>query len=54
VDDVAHVGLVDAHPEGVGGDDHRRDAEGEAPLRLASAVAIQAGVVRLGAHADAT
>ena len=42
VADRPHVGLVDAHPERVGGDDDRRLAGHEAPLRLGPRVARQA------------
>ena len=45
VADGAHVGLVDAHAERVGGDDDRRLAGHEAPLRLGARLAGQAGVV---------
>ena len=45
VADGPHVGLVDAHPERVGGDDHRDLARHEAPLRLGTDVARQPGVV---------
>ena len=45
VADGPHVGLVDAHPERVGGDDHRRLAGHEAPLRLGTDVARQPRVV---------
>ena len=45
VADGAHVGLVDAHPERVGGDHDRRLAGHEPALRLGARLARQAGVV---------
>ena len=41
----AHVGLVDAHPERVRGDDHLDLARHESPLGLGAVLARQAGVV---------
>ena len=51
VADRAHVGLVDAHAERVGGHDDPRVARHEAALRLGPRVARHAGVV--GQHLDA-
>ena len=45
VDHSAHVGLVDAHPEGVGGDDHLGVAAHERGLGVAALLAGQARVV---------
>ena len=45
VRDGAHVGLVDAHAEGVGGDHHLDLAVHEAPLGVGALLAPEAGVV---------
>ena len=51
VPDRAHVGLVDAHPEGVGGDDDVRLAAHERVLRAGALVGAEARVV--GGRVDA-
>ena len=51
VPDRAHVGLVDAHPEGVGGDDHVDLARHEAALDRGPLLRLHPGVVGAGAHA---
>ena len=51
MDDVAHVGLVHAHAEGVGGDHHGRLAEHEATLDGGPRLRRHAGVVGLSPHA---
>ena len=53
VHDPAHVGLVDAHAEGDGGDDHLRVVANERFLVVAARVRIETGVVRQRADAVA-
>ena len=51
VDDVAHVGLIDAHSKGVGGDHHLNVVVDKGTLTLAAGVVAHAGMV--AAHANA-
>ena len=51
VDDAAHVGTVDAHAEGVGGDDDLLRASDEGALHRLAGVAVHAGVVGGGVPA---
>ena len=48
VDDQPHVRLVDAHAEGVGGDDHPQFAIDEAPLHVLSGFGRHAGMKVVG------
>ena len=52
VDHVAHVGLVDAHAKGVGGNHHLNVVVDKGTLALAAGVVAHAGMVT--AHANAT
>ena len=45
VDDGADIGLVDAHAEGDGGDDHLQFAGEEGGLHLLAALGVEAGVI---------
>ena len=51
MDDVAHVGLVNAHAKGVGGDHHLNVVVDKSALALATGVVAHAGMV--SAHANA-
>ena len=46
VHDPAHIGLVDAHAKGDGGDDHLRVVANERFLVVATRVGIETGVIR--------
>ena len=53
VHDPAHVGLVDAHAERDGGDDHLRVVANERILVVAARVRVETGVIRQRADAVA-
>ena len=51
VDDVAHVGLIDAHSKGVGGNHHLNVVVDKGTLALAAGVVAHAGMVAANANA---